>query len=103
MSLYDLLYWSNGIGKCFAKGTRVLMYDGTQMSKSSMHNVPGYPNVGKKTRLATSDYIWEIPIKDFLAASDEVVLWLNQIKLSLILSKEYFALFYQILAASWLD
>ncbi|PKY51881.1 hypothetical protein RhiirA4_546820 [Rhizophagus irregularis] len=25
-----------GVGKCFAKGTRVLMYDGTQMSKSSI-------------------------------------------------------------------
>ncbi|PKC63327.1 hypothetical protein RhiirA1_463913 [Rhizophagus irregularis] len=88
MSLYDLLYWITvGVGKCFAKGSRVLMYD--------VHNVPGYPNVGEKPRLAISDYIWEIPIKDFLAASNEVQRSCLMPKLSLNLSKEYFALFFQ--------
>ncbi|CAB4383366.1 unnamed protein product [Rhizophagus irregularis] len=106
MSLYDLLYWSNGIGKCFAKGTRVLMYDGTQMSKSLMHNVPGCPTVGKKTRLATSDYIWEIPIKDFLAASDEVQRSCLMAKPNQVIFKSEQGIFRVILsnlAASWLD
>ncbi|CAB4434835.1 unnamed protein product [Rhizophagus irregularis] len=54
-------------------------------------------------RLAISDYIWEIPIKDFLTASDEVQRSCLVPKLSLNLSKKYFALFFQSSATSWLD
>jgi len=59
------------------------------------HNVPCY---GEKT----IDYIWEIPIKDFLAASDEVQRNCLMPKPNQVIFKSAQGKFYQIWAASWL-
>ncbi|RGB28623.1 hypothetical protein C1646_673093 [Rhizophagus diaphanus] len=70
MSLYDLLYWSNEV--FFAKGTKVLMYNGTHQNVEKLNVRMGYDDNPRTIQSTTKNYIWDIPIKDFLAASDEV-------------------------------
>ncbi|RGB35735.1 hypothetical protein C1646_759000 [Rhizophagus diaphanus] len=109
------------VGMCFAKGTKVLMYDDTPnveelnvRTQSKIPIVNCSPDIRlfwyeydarnimiikrmifllrfsekiiikrvamrEMRRLTTPDFIWEIPIKDFFAASDEVILCKEEI------------------------